>query len=98
MKVHYKTNSVHNKGRTKEDYPPLTRMAKTLSNTKKKEVVEGTYTPPMEGKTHSDVAKKKNKDAHTDKKHSVDTIALMVKQRNTKEGKENAKKGSSPIF
>jgi len=92
MKIHYKTNSVHNKGKTKKDYPPLDKMSKSLSKTKKKQVVEGTYKSPMQGKKHTDAAKKKNADKH---RHPADpkTKALLVKQRNTTKGKENAKKG-----
>ena len=40
-------------------------MAKTLSNTKKKEVAEGTYIPPMKGKNHTDTANEKNRISHT---------------------------------
>jgi len=63
-----------------------------LSVIQKKRVTDGTYTSPMEGKTHSDVAKKKNADKH---RHpaSAKTKAKMKKTRNTKKGKENAKKG-----
>ena len=70
--------------------PPEQR--KQLSEIKKKAVAEGTYTSPMKGKKHTDAAKKKNADKH---RHPADpkTKALLVKQRNTTKGKENAKKG-----
>ena len=87
MKIHYKTNSVHNKGKTKKDYPPLDKMSKSLSKTKKKAVAEGTYKSPMQDKKHTDVAKKKNADKH---RHplSAKTIALLIKQRNTPEARK----------
>ena len=66
---------------------------KQFSEIKKKAVAEGTYISPMKNKTHSAAANKKNADAHIGKKASAKTRALLHEQRNTKKGKENAKKG-----